>query len=90
MEGLRSLSLTKGRGTVRLPRSTLSVGILLASVMFGSAACPTLLTRDGGVQRDGRPTAPGFQLVAHNGQPVSLETLVRSGPVVVAFYRGHW
>lgn len=34
--------------------------------------------------------APGFALPNAAGQPVSLEELLESGPVVVTFYRGDW
>ena len=34
--------------------------------------------------------APNFVLPDHRGQAVSLERLLEQGPVVVAFYRGHW
>jgi peroxiredoxin len=33
---------------------------------------------------------PEFLLPDQNGRLVSLEQLLRSGPVVVAFHRGHW
>jgi peroxiredoxin len=35
-------------------------------------------------------TAPGFTLPDATGKPVSLEHLLESGPVVLAFYRGDW
>lgn len=34
--------------------------------------------------------APDFSLIAANGETVSLSSLLRHGPVVLAFYRGHW
>ncbi|WP_199269423.1 peroxiredoxin-like family protein [Cobetia sp. L2A1] len=34
--------------------------------------------------------APDFSLPAASGQLVSLEELLKSGPVVVTFYRGDW
>ena len=35
-------------------------------------------------------TAPDFALPDGLGKPVSLATLLKKGPVVVAFYRGKW
>jgi peroxiredoxin len=35
-------------------------------------------------------TAPDFTLPDSHGNPVSLASLLRGGPVVVAFYRGDW
>lgn len=49
---------------------------------LGRAGYPTAL-RAGGA-------APRFALPDHRGQSVSLDTLLRQGPVVVAFYRGQW
>jgi peroxiredoxin len=47
--------------------------------------------------RAGYPTAlragsaaPRFALPDHRGQSVSLDALLKQGPVVVAFYRGQW
>ena len=34
--------------------------------------------------------APGFTLEDTVGQPVSLDSLVRQGPVILTFYRGRW
>ena len=34
--------------------------------------------------------APDFTLKSAGGANVSLSTLLHSGPVVLAFYRGHW
>lgn len=34
--------------------------------------------------------APDFSLKSANGSTVSLYEKLRSGPVVLAFYRGHW
>jgi peroxiredoxin len=34
--------------------------------------------------------APTFELLNQNGEMVSLEVLLRSGPTVVVFYRGVW
>ena len=54
------------------------------------SACPTLVTRDGGLSPTGSPQAPEFQLKAQDGATVSLSSLIRSGPVILAFYRGQW
>lgn len=35
-------------------------------------------------------TAPDFALPDGMGKPVSLASLLKTGPVVVAFYRGKW
>ena len=35
-------------------------------------------------------TAPEFSLPDQKGQQVSLRELLREGPVLVVFYRGHW
>ena len=37
----------------------------------------------------GQP-APDFELEDTDGQVVSLESLVTSRPVILAFYRGRW
>lgn len=34
--------------------------------------------------------APEFKLKSADGAEVSLSSLLRTGPVVLAFYRGHW
>lgn len=34
--------------------------------------------------------APPFTLVDQHGTPVSLQGLLKSGPAIVIFYRGHW
>ncbi|MBN2584677.1 MAG: peroxiredoxin family protein [Planctomycetes bacterium] len=34
--------------------------------------------------------APNFSLVAADGRQVALHDLLRQGPVVLVFYRGHW
>ncbi len=34
--------------------------------------------------------APGFSLPSSIGGKVRLSELLRGGPVVLAFYRGHW
>ena len=34
--------------------------------------------------------APDFKLPDADGRDVTLSNLLRSGPVVVVFYRGHW
>ena len=34
--------------------------------------------------------APGFTLGAADGRLVSLDSLVRQGPVILTFYRGRW
>ncbi len=34
--------------------------------------------------------APAFALENTSGEPVSLESLVARGPVVLSFYRGKW
>ena len=34
--------------------------------------------------------APAFALQSHQGQRVTLNTLLVKGPAVVVFYRGHW
>ena len=34
--------------------------------------------------------APGFTLPDAAGRPVSLESLLAKGPVVLSFYRGRW
>jgi hypothetical protein len=41
------------------------------------------------VIRVGAP-APGFALEATDGRIVSLDSLVRQGPVILTFYRGRW
>jgi hypothetical protein len=38
----------------------------------------------------GGDTAPGFALPDPEGQIVSLEELLKKGPLVVHFYRGKW
>lgn len=34
--------------------------------------------------------APDFELTAATGERVSLRKVLRTGPVVLSFYRGHW
>lgn len=36
------------------------------------------------------PIAPDFALPSHDDRVVTLDELVRDGPAVVVFYRGHW
>jgi len=38
----------------------------------------------------GGDRAPDFTLPSADGADVSLSGLLRSGPVVLVFYRGHW
>ena len=35
-------------------------------------------------------TAPPFRLENSQGSPVSLSGLLRRGPLVLTFFRGHW
>jgi len=42
-----------------------------------------------GVLKDG-DTAPDFALPDAQGDRVQLSELLRTGPVVLTFYRGHW
>lgn len=34
--------------------------------------------------------APAFALQSHQGQRVTLNSLLVKGPAVIVFYRGHW
>ena len=35
-------------------------------------------------------SAPGFRLADHNGDMVDSAELLRAGPLVMTFFRGHW
>ena len=35
-------------------------------------------------------TAPPFELPNQKGQPASLDSFLRTGPVLLAFHRGTW
>ncbi len=61
--------------------------IVLAVVVL-AAACGGQATR-GTPQPAGEP-APAFSLTAHDGTTVSLADVIRDGPAVLVFYRGHW
>lgn len=37
-----------------------------------------------------RAKAPDFTLRSHQGARVALSELLRRGPAVIVFYRGHW
>ena len=37
-----------------------------------------------------KAVAPEFSLPSHMGTRVALSELLRNGPAVVIFYRGHW
>jgi hypothetical protein len=50
------------------------------------------LTRSGILDRILKKSdrAPDFTLKSAEGESVSLSGLLKKGPVVLAFYRGHW
>jgi peptidoglycan/LPS O-acetylase OafA/YrhL len=53
-------------------------------VLFGLAVLPE------SPQFTDLESAPDFTLPDHNGRPVTLSHALRSGPVLLVFYRGHW
>jgi hypothetical protein len=53
-----------------------------------AAGCFGVSTRGPSVPQ-GAP-APAFELRSHQGEQVSLDSLVARGPAVVIFYRGFW
>ena len=59
----------------------------LGGVAGTYAAC-TIETRSPSLAE--RARAPEFSLKSHQGATVTLTELVRNGPAVVVFYRGHW
>lgn len=65
---------------------------LPAGVLASISDCLAEL-RDRGIASRALPEggfAPDFTLLDSNGRPVDLASLLRSGPVIVVFYRGSW
>jgi hypothetical protein len=61
--------------------------LLVAGVIGVEAGCK-LETRGPSVAEQAR--VPEFSLKSHHDKTVSLAELVRNGPAVIVFYRGHW
>jgi hypothetical protein len=70
------------RNVLALPLTTMFAAVFAASL----AGCVS--TRGPSVALDAG--APDFTLTSHQGQEVSLTSLLRNGPAVLVFYRGYW
>ena len=60
----------------------------MLSVPMGLAMGGCLATRGASVPTG--QVAPAFSLVSHDGQTVTLDSLLTRGPAVLVFYRGYW
>jgi hypothetical protein len=74
-----------GKGSVPGPL----VIMMAVSVLLWCAACGTFV-RPRGEPLPVRETAPEFSLQSQNGETVSLPEILKQGPVLIVFYRGHW
>ncbi|MBL9023923.1 MAG: redoxin domain-containing protein [Myxococcales bacterium] len=63
--------------------------VLTALLVTAAAAAGGCLATRGANVPAGQ-VAPDFTLSSHDGQAVSLDSLVARGPAVLVFYRGHW
>ena len=71
----------------RLALPAMALALLVGAAVALEVGC-TLETRGPAVAEQAR--APDFSLPSHLGNTVGLAELVRNGPAVVIFYRGHW
>ena len=68
-------------------KQVLHLGLIAISLVVVSCL-PKLETREPSIEV--KEIAPDFTLQDHNGEDVSLDSLLVNGPAVVVFYRGHW
>ncbi|MEJ7735095.1 MAG: hypothetical protein WKG00_38640 [Polyangiaceae bacterium] len=78
-----------GQRAARTARGVLAA-LALAVALGGAAAGAGCALETRGPALAERAQAPDFSLPSHLGGNVSLADVLRRGPAVLVFYRGHW